>query len=398
MRPILVCPYCYECFSQRKILFRCTGRFGPTGGRCEIGRDERLYERFGLQDGLPVTVFAAGSRTSSAVCPQCKSETYRRICPFCHSQLPPYFGQIRSDLIAMIGAKESGKTVFLTVLLHELRNSVARRFRLSVQGSDDHTRDQLRRHGGGLYGDGRLPFTTVRAAAQYAQPLVFNVQQPGSSLTGGRRETIMSFFDTAGEDLTLQESVELNTRYLSAAGGVILLLDPMRMPGARRFASEGDGESGFRDGFDTPLNILSRVTDLLRITGGRGPARKIRVPIAVAFSKLDTLWDFFEPGSPLAREPHDGRPVLDLDDLKAVHDHVRALLYDWGEDQIDQLLHANYEHYSFFGLSALGGPPRDGRVVGGVRPYRVEEPFLWLLAQFGVIPAHSSQWRKPWWT
>nr|WP_245652914.1 hypothetical protein [Herbidospora sakaeratensis] len=361
-----------------------------------MGRDERLYERFGLQDGLPVTVFPAGSRSTSALCPECGSQTHRRICPLCHSQLPPYFGQIRSDLIAMIGAKESGKTVFLTVLLHELGNSVARRFRLSVQGSDDHTRDQLRLHGSGLYGDGRLPFTTVSAAARYTRPLVFNVQQPGNGLVGGRRETIMSFFDTAGEDLSLQESVELNTRYLAAAGGVILLLDPLRMPGARRFTSGQDVAAGVRGGFDTPLNILSRVTDLLRVTSGRGPAKKIRVPIAVAFSKLDALWDSFDPGSPLAREPHDGRPVLDLDDCTAVHDHVRALLYEWGEEQIDQLLDANYEQYSFFGLSALGGPPREGRVVGAVRPYRVEDPFLWLLAQFGVIPVRSSKRRKPW--
>jgi hypothetical protein len=403
VRPLpLVCPYCYLSFSQRKILFRCNGQFGPDGHKCGISRDDPLYQRFGLQDALPPT-FSAGSvsgRRSSAECPDCRSRTYRRICPFCHSQLPPHFGKVRHGMIVMIGAKESGKTVYLTVLLHELRYTVGRRFDLSVQGSDDHTRgwlEQQFKHG--LYGDGELPDTTRTADAQQTQPLVFSLQMPGRGLVGRpKRETIMSFFDTAGEDLTTREGVELNTRYLTAADGVILLLDPLQMPGVREHASRGSTRPGIGPGPgpDAPLNVLSRVTDLLRGTSGR--AKKIKVPMAVAFSKLDTLWNSFEPGSPLAQKPPEEKPVLDLGDCEAVHDHVRSLLHSWDYGQIDQLLRLNYGHYSFFGLSALGEATSDGQVVGGVRPYRVEDPFLWLLGRLGAIPTQHSGRRKQWLT
>lgn len=44
------------------------------------------------------------------------------------------------------------------------------------------------------------------------------------------QHSVLSFFDTAGEDFNSRESVELNTRYLTNADGIILLLDPLQMP------------------------------------------------------------------------------------------------------------------------------------------------------------------------
>ncbi|REE97200.1 TRAFAC clade GTPase domain-containing protein [Thermomonospora umbrina] len=388
----LVCPYCYLDFAEKEILFRCTGLLGPGGRKCEVKRDPVLFERFGLQEALPPT-FAAKGRRGDAVCVECSSRTARRVCPRCHSQLPVHFGKIDNRLVAMIGAKESGKTVYMTVLLHELMHGIGRRFDAAVQGSDDHTRRQFTdRFEHDLYGARRLPGTTRSAATEHRLPLVFRV-----SLTKRRlareaiRHTLMSFFDTAGEDLTSVESVELNTRYLRSASGVILLLDPLQMAGARELAATGVPMPGHGPGFDTPFNVLSRVTELLQTATRTGPGKKLAIPMAVAFSKIDALWDTFEPGSPLLQSAPDRRPALDLDDREAVHEHVRALLHEWDGGQIDQLLRANYRSYGFFGLSALGEPPRDGKIAeSGIRPHRVEDPFLWLLSQFKVIPTQGS--------
>jgi hypothetical protein len=71
-----------------------------------------------------------------------------------------------------------------------------------------------------------------------------------------------------------------------------------------------------------------------------------------------------------------------------VHDYVRALLDDWEGSSIDQTLRHNYSRYRYFGLSALGASPTADRRVstGVVQPYRVADPFLWLLSEFGAIP------------
>jgi len=34
----------------------------------------------------------------------------------------------------------------------------------------------------------------------------------------------------------------------------------------------------------------------------------------------------------------------------------------------------------FFGISALGSAPEDGRLINGLKPLRVEDPILWLLS------------------
>jgi hypothetical protein len=72
-----------------------------------------------------------------------------------------------------------------------------------------------------------------------------------------------------------------------------------------------------------------------------------------------------------------------------VHEHVRALLEDWDGVQVDQVLRHHYARYRYFGFSALGESPNAGNVVSarGVQPYRVADPFLWLLSEFGTIAA-----------
>src|SRR5699024_12172971 len=78
----------------------------------------------------------------------------RHVCPTCHAQLPVGFGRIRSRTIALVGAREVGKTVFMTVLVHELMNRVGARFDASVGGADDHTRHRFSvEHEARLYND-----------------------------------------------------------------------------------------------------------------------------------------------------------------------------------------------------------------------------------------------------
>ncbi|WP_329519154.1 TRAFAC clade GTPase domain-containing protein [Spirillospora sp. NBC_01491] len=396
LMPSLLCPYCYQPFPPRKTLFRCAGLLGPGGERCKPERDQALSRRFGMNEALP-PVFPGGrltavnGRRTGARCPSCQGETTQRLCPNCHSQLPVHFGRVDSRLIALIGAKGSGKTVYMTVLLHELMHSVGRRFDAAVVGSDDHTRSEFsKRYEEMLYRQSVLPGTTRPGQAEVRRPLVFKVTLDRSGLFGTRdRHTITSFFDTAGEDLISKESVDLNVRYLRGADGIILLLDPLQMRGARAGAAPGTRLPDRDDKTDSPVNVLTRVTEVLYEATGRGPNRRIDVPVAVAFSKIDALRHAFPPGSPLLREPPDAEPVFDQADSLAVHDHVRALLHEWDGAQIDQIMRKNFSTFRYFGLSALGGgPTADNRVdPRGVHPYRVADPFLWLLSRFNALPA-----------
>jgi hypothetical protein len=219
-------------------------------------------------------------------------------------------------------------------------------------------------------------------------PLVFRFTAAPGGLLGGSRpqQTLMSFFDTAGEDFLSQESVEVNTRYLACADGLLLLLDPLQMAGARELAAPGTPLPGTGPDYESPETILTRVTELL-LKRNRGKKAQIDKPIAVVFTKMDALWHTFDDGSPLRAQPSAGGQ-FDTGDSLNVHEEIRHLLRSWEGTAIDQMLKNHYSRYRFFGVSALGRAPTPDLEVAasGIQPYRVADPLLWLLSDFGAVP------------
>jgi GTPase SAR1 family protein len=397
------CPYCYDEFVEKAIDFRCAGRVSPTGKVCKPKADRIARDVMG--DGeLKFPAFHADGRKLEAACPDCDLVTYIRLCPHCHSQLPNYFGKVNSRMIALIGAKESGKTIFITVLLHEMMNRVSRRFGVSVLAADEATRLRYQNeYENSLYRQGSLPDTTRTAVhGQRRRPLVFSFAIDRKRLGRNRVErSVLSFFDTAGEDLTSADSIELNTRYLASADGIILLLDPLQMRGARPLVNDDTDLPAQADTSDLPEHVLGRVIGLLERTPGATGRGKIKKPIAVAFSKLDTLTEALPEDSPLLDEPTDAASFDEADSL-AVHRHIEQLLHKWQGGSLNETLSVNFEKHRLFGLSALGNNPVGGTDSGtdsgtarrvshhGIQPMRVADPFLWLMSEFGVIPKDTK--------
>ncbi|MEU4694897.1 hypothetical protein [Actinoplanes sp. NPDC023714] len=395
----LHCPYCYLPLRPQQIMFRCAGRVGRNGRRCETSVDPLLAAHTG--DTAPRhPAFKADGGKRSAVHADCRVQTYLRICGHCHSQLPTHFGDADTRLIALVGAKESGKTVYMTVLLHELQHRVGGQFGLAVLGADEHTMEHFRtEYEDTLYQDGRLHQQTRTAVGDRGRrPFVFSISRVRRRRIGREvvDRSVFSFFDTAGEDLRSAESVERNVRYLSAADGIVLLLDPLQMRGARPLAGAGTllPEQGAPQ--DDPASVLSRITNLLHDALETPRGKRIKRPIAVAFTKMDALDGTLpEDSALLCNSPRDAGGFDDRDSL-AVHEEIAALLDKWQGGGMQTVLEQNFDRYRFFGLSALGASPvRDEhdaqRVSGyGVQPRRVQDPFLWLLSTFGTIPATKA--------
>lgn len=393
-RGALVCPYCYDSMLEKTILFRCTGFQSPTGQSCDPVRDEVLQRHTGYATPMP-PVFPGNGKKSKDTCPSCSGSSTNRICPNCHSRLPVDFGKVENRMIAMIGARNSGKTVFMTVLIHELIHGIGSAYEVAVDGADDETR---MRYGSSyerpLYDDGLLFAATRTATVERRTPLVFHFTRLLNRRVGRptRHDTLLSFFDTAGEDLQSVDAVDRNTRYLLGADGIILLLDPLQMRGARNLASRVSLPE-VAPSQDEPQNVLSRVTDLLRSESGVSQGARIKTPIAVAFAKMDSLWDSLSENSPI-RKPSASAVSGSFDDAESLDAHyeVQRLLADWEGRQIDQKLQSDYENYRYFAVSSLGSPPIEGNRVpeSGLRPHRVGDPLLWLFSELGVVPTTKA--------
>jgi hypothetical protein len=392
----VACPFCYHSIRQSRLAFQCLGRGVPgNSARCTRKTDPVRVRHTGVSDPM-LPVFTVQSRNplgvgTEAACPHCTGKTNVRACPVCHTPLSMAFVESSSPLIGMIGGKGAGKTVYTAVLHHELHTNVRRRFDADIrltggqQGGRGSARLWLETNEEQLFKDGKLFDQTKAAPGGIRAPVVIEWRQPRRRL--GVQEvhdtTVLSFYDAAGEDLTNLDRVR-DQAYLGVAGGLILLLDPWQLPGAR---DRIDVPANVVREAAPPLDVLTLITEMLRQEHKVKTKHKVPIPLAVVFAKMDAFFPVLGPNHPLRRPV---TAVGGYDDAAGedIHEHVRVLLHDYGADDIDSLLLANYKTFRYFAVSALGAAPdyAAGVVDGaGVRPFRVEEPLLWLLQRLGVF-------------
>lgn len=389
------CPYCYNEIAPNALAVRCSGRAAPGKARCTEVPDDARMQFFG--DGTPVIPVIVGPDNkqvlsrSEATCPKCGAVSAIRVCPDCHSRMPRSF-DASSPLFGLVGVRGSGKTVMLAVLQKELYSTVARRFDASIDSPGGKT---------GLAGDlesylrgmedsskGVLPGQTAQHADGMTIPAVFEWRFAKKSLGGKLSRdvsTLFSFYDSAGEDLATEDRA-LGQHYLAATSGVILLLDPFGFPGNR--------DRAVRNGVDpeslttSPETVLRALTTVLQTAEKTKKNKKIKQPVAVVVSKIDAFFDDIPDDHPMRLSSSKLNYFNDAESL-TIHDHVAAMIEQWGGDPLLRMLNNNYEKYRLFGASALGAEPQyQSRKVNsrGVLPHRVSEPLLWLMADRGFLP------------
>jgi hypothetical protein len=392
---VVACPYCYERINQGRLAYICVGR-GVPGGTTRCTRSVDPVRQSLTSVAVPsFPVFTVPSRgplptPRRAPCPGCRGETAVRACPTCHTPLSQTFLGSPSPLIGVVGGKGAGKSVYLSVLNHQLRTTVRRRFRADIrlcgdqQGGLGAPRQWLDTYEEQLFTHGKLFAGTAAAANGVRPPVVLEWRQPRRRLgMGSTSTTVLSFYDAAGEDLTTQEGVHTQ-KYLGVADGLVLLLDPWQLRGALDHI-EVPPEAV--QAAEPPLSVLGMITDLLRAEHRVRPRSRIRVPMAVVFAKMDAFYDALGEDHPLRATP---RELPAYDEVAGAHTHeqVKALLHEYRADDIDALLTLNFTTFRYFAVSALGAAPDYAAATvdpGGVRPFRVEEPLLWLLSRFGAI-------------
>jgi len=383
----VTCPFCYRRTSRLSPWFVCSGWPAPGFKACERTVDTRRREQTGYADPM-YPVFAPRVKwlptPRRTKCRWCQGRTGEHVCRECHTPLPAHFGGGLSPVIALVGARSTGKTVYLAVVANHLQTVLRDRFRASVWLSVDERRDWLRATAGAIFDEGTLPIITQQRDGR-SEPLVFEWRRRTGRLFRRYRSTYLSFLDTAGESLGTQRGVA-EMRFLAGADAFIVLLDPFTLPTARDRLSLPDAAPSAEA---SALDVLAQVTEVLRNSGGIGRRERIRTSIAVAFAKIDALRGYLGEDHPIfARET--SSPWYDEASGRAIHESVRELLRDWGARDIDDFMEANYTNYRYSAVSSLGRPPdyaHNTVAEGGVRPMRVGDPLVWLLSRYKIVPS-----------
>lgn len=391
---VSACPFCFAKVNTSALAYQCSGQ-GTGGKRCEKEENSawRALTDLSVEQYPSFKPASAPGRGARVTCPECSGPALRRACPECLLAVPGTFVDSNSPMIGVVGSKGSGKTIFTTVLINQIRVDIGKRFGASVRFAVDRVGDedsvlaytQLRETP--LFQHGVLPQGTVANGQSRRYPIVLEWQTEPQRRFGVTKNNsaALSVIDSAGEDFdTLEDAYSL--QYLSSCDGLMVALDPFGLPGARAMTSTATGASSIAEN-TRPLDAINRVTEVLRTSHQVKRNKKIKVPLAVVFTKIDAFFPMLGQGSPIMTASATGNTYAETDGQN-VHEHMKALLSRWGADDIDLHLRMNYETYRFFGTSALGAEPLydENRVApGGVRPHRVQDPFLWLLAKEGLV-------------
>ena len=273
-----------------------------------------------------------------------------------------YASYLPALVIGLVGASRAGKSHLLAAMIAEIVRGGLQRYGLTFAPVDHALHAGFRRDKADplVNGNCRLP-GTVEGAAGYADALLI------TSRAGTRP---VAFFDVAGGDL-LERGV--TGRFLVGASGLIFVVDPGTALGLGT-PDDPPEPAGSDPALDS---VLARL--------GAG-ARPLSVPAALVITKSDRLrlrppadrWLRARPGRRIdaARWRDESRDAYAL-----LHQHrAHAWLRPFHESERCTL------HF----VSATGSEARGHLFPRGVRPRRVLEPLLALLAMAGALPDSAA--------
>lgn len=384
------CPKCFQEISDAVYAWVC------QSGRCESTVDPvaSVYTNSEVVGGPVVELRRPNGAKRGwmpppgALCPGCSHEL-ADACPACHYPLPVGWRQADTTCVAMAGARATGKSLFIAVLIKQLEQ-LAGRIGTSIDPATPATQSSYQNvYEKPLYEERGLmkPTPTVDLADSYQRdPLIFAV---GSS--GGRRHYLV-LRDVAGEDLERVEDGNLQyLNFFAHADAVFFMFDPMRVQEVRDQLQDLVPAQGALGG--DPKAVLHK---LLLVVGSGAPK------IAMILSKFDAVqalrgvdgseWSHImsNPGAAFSRDPSMASPKYDDDDGQLLHHEVRSLLEKLHAGPIVKTIEnagagQRMEH-RFFAVSALGESPVGAKLHSrGIAPFRCVDPLRWVLSGKKVL-------------
>lgn len=369
------CPYCYEKHTIKDCIYKCSYRMN-------LGKNANGTPNL----KLCVNDFqknANGTIPNELIkkCQKCNSAKLYRFCPNNKGgklwEIPDRVLDSNFS-VALIGAKASGKSNYIAVLVNEIKKKMSRSFDCSLIDCNQQTRENYQNnYYRPLYENAVAVAATDKGESE---PLIYSIDfydTKGKSYKIKDSVTI-SLYDTAGENLDSESDMLQNNQYIANATGIILLLDPLQIPAIRE---------QLKDKITLPPKNTD-TTDIIKLVINIIKSRRkikgcIDIPIAMAFTKTDLLakYDILPEDSCLREESaHTSNGVFVKSDFENTNIEMQSLLENFLEDELAQLL-KQFSNYAFFGLSALGdNPDNSNKLARQPEPIRVLDPLLWLLA------------------
>jgi GTPase SAR1 family protein len=402
------CPFCFNVIDLNNIHRTCTNpacarEFAKTAfnskdrvsrkyvnndGTQEVDYERCIYLGKDPMGSNAVFTKAHIIRNNRDTCDICGRQVFTRVCPICHNMIPQGAEDDENSIFVVLGPKGVGKSHYIAVLINQLKEIVAPEFNGVLSAATDGTtikyRDAYYKR---LYDEKRLlPSTQPTNSVEKREPLIYYLRIYKDNKP---QVFTFAFFDTAGEDLATASSMMSKdmSAFLSKAAGIVFLVDPLQV---RYINTRINAESKPEVGPDVS-DILNNISRVIRASKGIKNGDKVDTPLAVCLTKCDVLLKaaeneeedkvLFGPASslyiPRSRGGFDKENSDQID--VELREYVRRTIGGGFIQMLD-----SFEDCRLFAVSALGCNPTGTALPRAVSPFRVEDPFIWLLHKEGL--------------
>ncbi|MCY9591301.1 hypothetical protein PC41400_06250 [Paenibacillus chitinolyticus] len=397
----IVCPYCFNKFEPNDVVFRAT-HIKDSDDDFMLQEDERLNSwrrKFNLSEVDMEAVILPSTIPDSyktyvqnvlvAVTDRYGETTRRRLCPYCHNELPISAGKVPSNIISIVGASQVGKSVYMTSLIHTLQHTTASNFNAACMPLSAEISRKFRQHyHEPIFERGSMLQSTNPNEQQ--EPFIFQF------VFKDEREAPLTivFFDVAGEGMVQREYLDIYASHIKNSSGILFLVDPLQIRSIRdKIQINVGGEQGeFANRYDEPREV---VISLFENFIAHQSNSKTEIPTAIVLTKSDMLQylkeedsEYIQPNSNVFRNVvHQG--YLDESEFENINGEIGRFI-----EKVDRpfkdAVDVYFSNTAYFAVSALGTNPVNKQISGVINPTRVDEPFIWLLHKLGYIARRDA--------
>ena len=353
----LMCPHCLEDLGLRDIHTSCD--INPS--HIKAGGLRALF---------------GGDRCAES---GCNGHYTRLTCGKCGKYLPDGFKEFAGSIrVAIVAPSGAGKTCFITVMMEELNRMVSR-LKLIPRGIGGV--ETFNKNRDLLYYDHRTPEPTPPGLVT---PMLWQLKDNSNSSRSSIPVYSMTIFDGAGEDLDKDELDPVISRYLAKAELIFLLLDPTQIPSIRMDAERYRLAGGTAQRRNA-LNVVDPLVNYIRRQTHTKVGQKIRQPVAVVFTKMDSVMDQFEGMQVLQPSSHIQKRKFVQGEAAIIHEEIKGWLSAHGEDMLTERLDSEFAQWRYFGVSPFGVMPQANMRLNDIQPLRVLDPLMWALSLEKVV-------------
>jgi hypothetical protein len=313
-----------------------------------------------------------------------------RKCPSCGQIIPKTALETPNLPFSIVGVSTSGKTNYITVMLHELGRASG--LGLALEHQTKETLAHQKENYSYIYEKHTRPESTESGANM---PQIWCIRSPKKKHGGQVPAYTFTIFDGAGEDHenNLDPSSTV-CRYINASQAIILVIDPLTLSSIRRGGVVDpvvmtNSLGGYKGETKNAADIINSVASYIKSARGIKTSQLLKIPVAVVLTKFDTIINHrsFGPHALIKSKSLNIRNgKVDTTEIEQVDGEIRNWLHEIGESAFINALDSHFSEFYFFGVSSFGAPPVTKDIlVNDIRPHRVLDPILWLFKKSKFI-------------